>query len=136
MLKAVTYHNWCTPRLNSRATSLYNINDLYLASSKFESILYADDTTLISSLCTFNYNPLSNDDNVTNNINFELNKVHNWLVANKLSLNVSKTKFMVFSFPQRKLDLNINLKIVDTYIERTTEFNFLGLTVNENENLN
>ena len=43
---------------------------------------------------------------------------------------------MLFSFPQRKLELNINLKIVDTYLERTNEFDFLGLIINENLNWN
>ena len=111
------------------------INDLYLASPKFESILYADDTTLISSLCTFNYSLSSNND-VSNNINLELNKVHDWLVANKLSLNIPKTKFMVFSFSQSRTEINLNLKLDNTDIERTSEFNFLGLIVNENLNWN
>ena len=51
-----------------------------------------------------------------------------WLGANKLALNVSKTKYMAFhtinkhvSYP--KLNINGN------NIERVTNFNFLGLTL-------
>ena len=109
------------------------VNDMPWASSKFNSILYADDTTLINSLCSFDLNGNDqNHDSVTNNINSELTKVYNWLNANKLSLNISKTKYMIFHFPQRKLNININLKIEDTNIDRTSEFDFLGLRIQEN----
>ena len=112
------------------------INDIHLASSKFTAILYADDTTLINSLCSFHYDSDSTTENLSANINFELNKVQSWLVANKLSLNVSKTRYMIFHFPQRKLNLNINLSIDNILIERTTQFDFLGLMIHENLNWN
>ena len=49
--------------------------------------MYADDTTLFCNI----------DNNVTEDaINRELYKIYEWLGANKLALNVSKTKFMVF----------------------------------------
>ena len=112
------------------------VNDLYLATQNFESILYADDTTLINSLCTFNFGPQSNNRYISNNINSELNKVYHWLAANKLSLNIPKTKYMLFYFPQRRLNMNINLKIKDTQLERTSEFDFLGLIINEKLNWN
>ena len=108
------------------------VNDMHKASSKFESILYADDTTLVNSLCCFQQNNASSSKSISTNINNELDKVHDWLAANKLSLNISKTKFMIFHFPQRKIKLDINLKIVDSPIERKENFEFLGLTVHEN----
>ena len=51
-------------------------NDIHTASSKFESILYADDTTLISPLCSFSFTSGTQVDgqDVSNNINTELNK--------------------------------------------------------------
>ena len=112
------------------------VNDLCLASPKFESILYADDTTLINSLCVFNTDDKDNLNSISDTMNHELKKVHDWLSANKLSLNVSKTKFMIFHFPQRKLNFEINLQIANTPIGRTTVFEFLGLTINENLNWN
>ena len=52
--------------------------------------MYADDTTLYSSLENFDSN------NIEREINYELEKVNLWLKANKLSLNVKKTKCMFF----------------------------------------
>ena len=61
------------------------MNDIHLASQKFNAILYADDTTLVNSLCSFDYNarPVSDNADLSKNINLELKKVHNWLTANK-----------------------------------------------------
>ena len=78
-------------------------NDLCDA-SRLESILFADDTNLF----------ISEKDPVTlnNTLNSELNKLSAWFAANKLSLNISKTKFMVFRPRKRRLcydyDISIN----------------------------
>ena len=66
------------------------INDISQASKLFHLIIYADDTTIYSTLNTFQTN---NTENL--NINDELEKISNWLKANRLSLNVSKSKYMV-----------------------------------------
>jgi hypothetical protein len=42
-------------------------------------------------------------------LNNELFNVHNWLCANKLSLNVEKSSFFVFSHPQQKFPANFEL---------------------------
>ena len=51
-------------------------------------LIYADDTTLYCNI---------DQHNNESNINAELNKIKEWLSSNKLSLNISKTKFMVQS---------------------------------------
>ena len=61
--------------------SIY-INDLVLASEKFNYIMYADDTTLYFNLEDFNQNCLAAE--ITN----ELDKINTWLKINKLSINV------------------------------------------------
>ena len=33
----------------------------------------------------------------SDNINLELNKISDWMAVNKLSLNIAKTKIMIFS---------------------------------------
>ena len=111
-------------------------NDIYRASSKFESILYADDTTLINSVCSFELlSPSSiNENDVSDSINVELQNVYNWLAANKLSLNITKTKYMLFHFPQKQINFTLDLKIDGISLDRTVEFNFLGLTVHEHLN--
>ena len=48
-----------------------------------------------------------------------------------LSLNVKKSKYMIFHKPQKKIQ-PIQLLIYDTVIERVSDFDFLGLTLNEN----
>ena len=64
---------------------LIYINDLPHASDMFG--MYADDTTLF---CNFD-NVCSKD-----KINSGLDNIFNWLCLNKLSLNVSKRKFVCF----------------------------------------
>ena len=106
------------------------INDLHKVSSSFDFILYADDSTLKSTLCVFNDN--LNNTIITDKINKELDKIQKWLTANKLSLNVDKTKMMVFHNKQKKIEDHIpQISINGKLIERVTDFNFLGIIINE-----
>ena len=114
------------------------MNDIYEASDKFQLILYADDTNMVAPLCSFS--PDMALKNITTkqlscNINKELNQIQDWLLVNKLTLNVDKTKFMIFHNRQRKVEgLIPKLKINCKEIERVSTFNFLGLTIDENVN--
>ena len=101
---------------------LIYINDLPTVSHIFNMLMYADDTTLY---CNFSENVSSDI------INFELNKVYDWLTSNKLSLNVKKTKYMVFHTSQRIINYP-PLKINNIQIDRVTQFNFLGLIIESN----
>lgn len=65
------------------------INDIPLSSDMFQFVIYADDTTITSTLNTFK----DQGGRIQNNqINNELNKINCWLKANKLSLNVKRNK--------------------------------------------
>ena len=114
------------------------MNDIHTVSDNLNFILYADDTTLSSPMCSFTRGCNDNIEQISTSINSELNKIADWLVVNKLSLNVQKTKFMIFHYRQRVITENDIpcLVINNTLIERVTEFNFLGLTVNEYMNWN
>ncbi len=68
-------------------------------------------------------------------LNKELTNVSDWLKVNKLSLNVVKSKYMIFRSHKRKIE-SLQLMINNTEIERVQEFNFLGLTLDENLNWN
>ena len=57
------------------------MNDVYYVSPLFQFILYADDTTITSSVCCFNSNDF--DTNTCNEINLELQKKIDWLCVNK-----------------------------------------------------
>ena len=63
------------------------INDFYMCTTLF-SLLFADDTT-----CLAKGKKLSE---LTNYVNIELQKIANWFRANKMAVNTSKTKFIVF----------------------------------------
>ena len=60
--------------------------------------MYADDTTLFTTIKCF-----ENNEHPNQYINNELSKISEWFIVNKLSLNASKAKFMVFSMPQKKV---------------------------------
>ena len=93
-----------------------------MVSNVFNIVKYADDTALFCDI----------DNNVTEDvINRELLKVYEWLGANKLSLNIAKTKFMGFH-TSKKLVRYPNLLINGRSIERVTQFNFLGLILQSN----
>ena len=51
--------------------------------------MYADDTHLTYAG--------DNADNIQLHLNQDLENVHNWLRANKLTLNMTKTEFMVYT---------------------------------------
>lgn len=106
------------------------MNDIPSSSKLFKYVLYADDTTLFS---TIEYAiPMSNAAS-TQSINNELDKVSEWLITNRLSLNVSKTKYILFH-PRQKDISNIipELFINGDKIERVETFKFLGVIIDSN----
>ena len=120
------YWHWCTPGLNCRTPDfLIYMNDIPNTSSIFKFILYADVTTLFS---TIEISVPIEHSHVNQVLNYELSLVCDWINIYKLSLNINKTKFMVFHPYQKKvLHLTPCLKIADTVIENVNEFNFLGV---------
>ena len=75
------------------------MNDINKFRYKFEFILYADDTTMISSVCTL-ITDRGDTASLDANINQELVKISDLLIVNKLSLNIQKTKFIQFHHKQ------------------------------------
>ena len=74
---------------------------------------------------------------LSENINFELTHITEWLALNKLNLNISKTKYIIFHFPQRNMALfNLELKLCGQHIECVRQFVFLGITIPETLNWN
>ena len=98
---------------------LIYINDFPNASEVFNFMMYEDDTSLFF----YKYCIQSHKEYT---LNQELQKVYKWLSANKLKLNVAKTKYMIFS--KRNKNINpIYLNINNNIIEHIHQFNFLGL---------
>ena len=92
------------------------INDLPDATN-FYVKLFADDTFLCSQDKNFDLLEL--------NVNVELRKVFTWLASNKLTLNISKSKYIIFS-KKRKIP-NLNIYINDTALERCKSYKYLGV---------
>ena len=100
------------------------INDLPEATNFFIR-LFADDTFLCS----------QNDDifALESEVNIELNKVFIWLASNKLTLNISKSKYMLFS-NKTKIDRNLNIKINENRLENCVSYKYLGVIFDCNLN--
>ncbi len=107
---------------------LIYINDITFASKLFKFIIYADDTTLNTSIELVARNSPGTD--ISTALNVELAKISDWLCSNKLSLNVNKLKYMIFHKPQKTIN-PIQLFMNETEISRVSNFDFLGLTLNE-----
>ena len=105
---------------------LIYINDILNSSNLFNFLMYADDTTLY---CCLEDIDSVNKQQVLNN---ELKSVHFWLSANKLTLNVNKSRYtcMLFSKHKNTQMAKLNLQINNSNIQSTSEFNFLGLHIN------
>ena len=88
---------------------LIYINDLHQCTN-LNLLSFADDTTLFLSG--------NSPKNVTENLNKELEKINDWLCANRLKLNHSKTKFTTFSPIGRQLNFDVcPVKIENDVIE-------------------
>ena len=105
------------------------INDITSASSLFHPILYADDTSLISTYDEFESIGPVND--ISNAINREIKHITDWLDYNCLKLNVTKTKFMHFKPRQKIIGHVPHIIINNVHIEHVSDFNFLGIVVDQ-----
>ena len=107
---------------------LLYINDLHNA-TLFYTLLFADDTSFLLSGRDLN--------ELYALVNTELEKAFTWFKANKLSLNVSKTKYLVFRSPKMPLNVNLSIKIGNEEVERIGQdcqmksFKFVGIMIDE-----
>ena len=79
---------------------LLHINDLPNCSDKLAFHLLTDDTNI--HLSSNNINDMQSI------LNRELKHVTQWLYANRLSLNIDKTNYVLFHSPRKKMDHEIN----------------------------
>ena len=95
------------------------INDICNVSKVLNLILFADDTNLFKSGSDLSI--------LCNEISTELSKLYTWFNVKKLSLNVLKTNYMIFS--NKKLASNVEVRISDVVIERVECTKFLGIFI-------
>ena len=104
---------------------LLYINDIASVSSILFSIVFADDTTVFYS--SKNFQELSD---VVNN---ELSKIKEWLNANRLSLNIDKTHFMIFR-PKGKKENCPTIHINGSSIQEVDDAKCLGIIIDNKLN--
>ena len=100
---------------------LLYINDMSCSSNLLNFVHFADDTTVF----------LSGRDvsHLSDTVNVEFSKVDSWLVVNKLSLNLSKTTYMIITHSSIPDDLSIRIR--DVEINRVSVSKFLGIHIDD-----
>ena len=106
------------------------INDITNTSTLLDFLLFADDTTILySSSDIVSKIPV---------INRELSEVSNWFKANKLSVNATKTNYMIMGTQHDMTSMedhsvsNVDIILDKTKLKRVDKTKFLGVTIDEN----
>ena len=103
---------------------LVHINDLAECLQISQATLFADDTAI--------YCSVPSSENLQTKLNEDLLRVKEWLNSHELSLNVSKTTFMVIGGRQRLSHMNtLDLVIDKDTIEQVDHLKYLGVIINE-----
>ena len=109
---------------------LVYINDICNSCNRMKFYLSADDTNLLYSD--------KNLKSLESTVNDELCKLYDWLIANKLSLNIKKSNYVIFRPRQKNVKYEVNLKIFNhhtnsyTSLERKSYVKYLGVLIDEN----
>ena len=97
-------------------------NDLPNSVNNANTILFADDTTI--------YIANKNISTLYEILSHELANLSDWFRANKLSLNISKTNYILFSNTEKQNKLP-ELKLADQVISKVACVKFLGVHIDE-----
>ena len=99
-------------------------NDIYNSSKVLDFRLFADYTCILFADKSLN--------TIKQKVNYEIKNVSDWLLANKLSLNVSKSNFLIVR--PHKNNRIINLKINDENLTQEAFSTYLGVLIDEQLN--
>jgi hypothetical protein len=89
-----------------------------------ECLLFADDTSIFLSQTDQEY--------LTTSLNEELKKLNIWMKTNKLSVNINKTNYVIFSSKQKTTKINLPVLFDDKPLKRVNVVKFLGIYIDEN----
>ena len=96
-------------------------NDMYTSCNKLQLIHYADDTTaFISGNCI---------DELSNVVNSQLESMYVWLQSNRLTLNISKSSYMIHGY--YSFSPSTSITIQNQLLNKTINAKFLGITIDE-----
>jgi hypothetical protein len=98
-------------------------NDLPISLTYSKCVLFADDTTI--------YYSSDNIDNIYLKINEDLKSVADWFRANKLTLNINKTNYIIFTKSARERNNNKTIQIGSDIIKKVRHMKFLGIIIDE-----
>ena len=101
------------------------VNDMFNVSNVLFNVLYADDTCIYISGSDINA--------LFDVLNIELASLLEWLNANRLTLNVDKTFYMLFHRERIKID-NLKLTIGQGTLKQTSQCKYLGLVIDNKLN--
>ena len=105
---------------------LLYVNDLP-SSSNFKTTLFADDTLLQLSDC--------NIKKLEKRVNNELNKINVWLRNNKISLNISKTNYMLIdNYINASTKKHFEIKLQQNVLNRVRNVKYLGMLIDDGLN--
>ena len=99
------------------------INDLPSCDLYSKVRMYADDTSLTVAH--------SDEYTLEQLMNHDLNEIHSWLITNKLSLNVIKTKYMIVASHYRikHLEHQFSIHVNHHYLTRDNSYKYLGVEI-------
>ncbi len=100
---------------------LIYINDMPNISMNCNFTLFADDTTVTAS------NKNLKDLQLV--INSELKTLYKWLITNRLTLNMEKTKYILFTPKNKKINQYVTIKMNNRIIDNVEHIKFLGIII-------
>ena len=105
--------------------SLIHINDLPNCLKTTTASMFADDTNLTVSGDTIT--------SIEIKLNNDLENIHQWLLANKLTLNMDKTEYMIAGSRQRisKIENDPVIRLGNNKIKRVKETKTLGVIIDD-----
>ena len=103
---------------------LIYVNDFNNCLTKSKAIMFADDTTVWISH--------KNTSTLFQLMQSEMELIDRWLVSNKLSINIEKINFMLFSTPNSNVGGKHFLSIRNRQIDQVNSLKFLGVFIHNN----
>ena len=109
---------------------VFYINDVIRNIANLRVNVYADDSLIYT---------IGNDwERMVPKIQNGLNSFQNWCVKNNMKLNVKKSKSLVIGTTFKITSINIEFRFVlnNTYLERVSSYNYLGVILDTHMTLN
>lgn len=100
------------------------INDIFNLPIRGNFVLYSDDITMVYT----ETDPRKLEEDINN----DLYLLNNWLVYNKLTINMKKIKYMIFSENKKHVNISLNLNVNDQKVECVRSQKYLGLIIQHN----